>query len=80
MLTPGRTHERMENRIPIWRHAEGRRKKKRLRRKVAITSRLSLAITTYYMAFSLGLNIFNADICISNTDISNNKYRCLNLM
>ena len=29
------------------------------------------------MASRLGLNLFNADICISNTDISNNKYRYL---
>ena len=29
------------------------------------------------MAFRLGLNLFNADICISNTNISNKKYRYL---
>ena len=29
------------------------------------------------MASRLGLNLFNADICISNTDISYKKYRYL---
>ena len=30
--------------------------------------------------FRLGLNLFNADICISNTNISNSKYRYLSFM
>ena len=30
--------------------------------------------------FRLGLNLFNADICISNTNISNSRYRYLSFM